>query len=199
MRHEDPPRPEPTAPGEVSSPASAAAPEVGPASAGRRRFLKAAALASTPVILTVASRPAWGYICAPSGVCSGNISDADPTVCLTGDGPNTWASRGVNSWPAPYNTNNIRFNDVFGAGPTQQLIQVLNGTGGGTYTDFERAAVAALLNAADGLMPYLANPVGCIIDIVHDVLANGTYEPGPGCTWDEAHALDYFEMTFATT
>jgi hypothetical protein len=172
-----------------------------PVSTGRRQFLKKAALASAPVILTVASRPAWGHVCAPSGMCSGNASDAtEGTDCMTGAGPNAWAATGVSNWPPPYNVNNIRFNDVFGAGPTQQLMQVLKGTGGGTYTPFHRAAVAALLNAANHTMDYLGpDPVAVVIGIVYDVLTTRFYVAAPGCSWDEFQTLDYFEMTFATT
>ena len=169
----------------------------------RRRFLQGA-LAAAPVLMTVASRPAWGNICAPSGMASGNASDpTDVSVCMTGNGPETWKTLGVNNWPAPYNTNNIRFDDVFGAGPTQQLIQVLNGTGGyatTSHTPFHRAAIAALLNAANGTMNYLGtNPVAVVINIVYNILDNGSYEPAPGSTWYEADALDYFNLTFATT
>jgi hypothetical protein len=168
----------------------------------RRRFLQGA-LAAAPVLMTVVSRPAWGNVCAPSGMASGNASDpTDVSVCMTGDGPETWASRDVTDWPAPYDGPNVRFNDVFGTGRTQKLSQVLDGTGAGSvpYTDFERAAVAALLNAADGLMPYLGpSPVAVVINIVYNILDNGSYEPAPGSTWDEPAALAYFELTFATT
>ena len=164
----------------------------------RRRFLQGA-LAAAPVLMTVVSRPVWGNVCAPSGMASGNASHpTDVSVCKTGNGPDTWLSGGVSSWPAPYNENNIRFNDVFGAGPTQQLIQVLNGTGGGTYTPFHKASIAALLNAADGLMGYLGpNPVDVVISIVYNVLKHGYYEPAPGSSWDETDALAYFNLTFA--
>jgi len=167
----------------------------------RRRFLQGA-LAAAPVLMTVVSRPVWGNVCAPSGMASGNASDpTDVSVCKTGNGPDTWLSGGVSSWPAPYSQNNIRFNDVFGTGPTQQLIQVLAGNGGCTSTTcrpFHRAAVAALLNAAKGTMNYLGqDPVAVVISIVYDVLANGSYMAAPGASWDETQTLEYFMMTFS--
>jgi len=167
-----------------------------PASTGRRQFLKRAALASAPVILTVASRPAWGHVCAPSGMCSGNASDATAGTegeCITGNGPAEYDS-GAAAWPGSI-SDQLYFDDVFGAGPHSKFKQIIGQPQ--NFSDFQRAAVAALLNAASGLMPYLgADPVNTIIGMVYDVLTNGTYMAAPNCAWDEQQMLDYFILTF---
>jgi len=176
-----------------------------PNSTGRRQFLKKAALASAPVILTVASRPAWGHVCAPSGMCSGNASDATAGTeaeCVVGYGPNEYQS-GLATWPGSV-SETAYFNVVFGVDtmtglqPDAKLRKVIgNANQPVQYGPFERGAVAALLNAASGLMPYLGpDPVGTVICMVHDVLANGSYVAAPNCAWDQQQVLDYFLLTF---
>jgi hypothetical protein len=160
-----------------------------PESRGRRQFLKSAALASAPVILTVASRPAWGNICAPSGRCSGNASDSTPeSECyvLDGGGPAYWSNEFPN-WPYP----NDAFDATFGVGSNQKLKVRLSGG-----TVFEQWAIAALLNAANGQMDYLGpDPVAVIKSIVNEVLVTGTYEAAAGCIWMPADVVDYFMFT----
>jgi len=169
-----------------------------PESTGRRRFLKRAALASAPVILTVASRPAWGHPCAPSGMCSGNASYANPnpeTECIVGYGPAEYDS-GTAPWPSGI-SDQAYFDDVFGVGQHKKLKNIIGQPQ--NFSEFERASVAALLNAAAGLMPYLGadlDAVATIICMVHDVVANGTFQAAPNCSWDTQQVLDYFILTF---
>jgi hypothetical protein len=49
-------------------------------------------LASTPLILTIASRPVWGINCTLSGQLSGNLSDQQNQQMCAGEGlsPNFW-------------------------------------------------------------------------------------------------------------
>ena len=168
-----------------------------PASSGRRQFLKKAALASAPVILTVASRPAWGHVCAPSGMCSGNASAAPNAAddCVVGYGPAEYDS-GAAPWPAGISAD-AYFDDVFGAGQHKKLKQIIGQPQ--NYSDFERGSVAALLNAASGLMPYLGSDldaVSTIIGMVYEVMTNGTYMAAANCAWDEGQVLDYFVLSF---
>jgi hypothetical protein len=169
-----------------------------PESQGRRQFLKSAALASAPVILTVTSRPAWGHPCAPSGMCSGNASYANPdpeTECIVGYGPNEYDS-GVAPWPSSVD-GNAYFDAVFGVGQHAKLKQIIGQPQ--NYSEFERSSVAALLNAASGLMPYLGSDldaVATIVCMVHDVVANGVFIAAPNCSWDMQQVLDYFVLTF---
>ncbi len=169
-----------------------------PASSGRRQFLKKAALASAPVILTVASRPAWGHVCAPSGMCSGNASDATAGTegeCVTGYGPAEYDS-GAAPWPATVSDQSY-FDEVFGVGAHAKFKQIIGQPQ--NFSDFERASVAALLNAASGYMPYLGGDMeamATIISMVHDVIADGSYMAAPNCSWDMQQVLDYFVLTF---
>lgn len=163
--------------------------EAHPASRGRRQFLKKAA-ATAPVILTLSSQPAWGNICAPSGRCSGNASDATPeSECyvINGGGPAYWQGVNQSQWPYP----NDSFSSTFGTGSNQKLKVRLD-----SGSEFERWAIAALLNAANGEMSYLGpDPVSVIKGIVNEVLVTGTYNAGPGCDWDAVDVVNYFKFT----
>ena len=77
--------------------------------AGRRRFLKGA-VAATPIILTVANRPAWGggrwgggNLCW-SGIQSGNLSQDNKDNCEFGLSPGYYKVNvtKVPGWPGPY-------------------------------------------------------------------------------------------------
>ncbi|MGD2064115.1 MAG: twin-arginine translocation signal domain-containing protein [Nitrospirota bacterium] len=199
MRDQDLPNREPTTPLESAQGEPAFAEDMDrPESRGRRQFLKRAAVAGAPVILTVASRPAWGHPCAPSGMCSGNASYANPnpeTECLVGYGPDEYDS-GLAPWPGSVPDGSY-FDEVFGVGPHSKFKQIIGQPQ--NYSEFERASVAALLNAASGLMPYLGSDleaVATIICMVHDVVANGSFVAAPNCSWDMQQVLDYFILTF---
>jgi hypothetical protein len=175
------------------------------ASESRRRFVKGS-LGVAPVLMTLTSRPAWGAVCAPSGLASGNASYPNPnpeTECATGFGPDAYNS-GTAPWPSGVD-DKAYFDQVFGVGPHSKLKQILGQPQ--NYSEFERASVAALLNAAAGLMPYLGTDleaVATIICMVNDVYSGGYYcaafcnGVGTGVEWTQQQVLDYFKLTFST-
>jgi len=182
-----------------------------PAGESRRRFVKGTLIAA-PVLMTVVSRPAWGNVCSPSGMVSGNISTpgGDQVDCATGLAPNDYVEYNSTEGEWQLNSNwpsldsNLSFNsiDVFQTGPAKKLKQVLqNAVSGTTLGDvvwessvFERAAVAALANAVSGRTDYLTPyTVRCM---VHDVLTGAGYVVSPGCIWYQADVLEYFMFTW---
>jgi hypothetical protein len=177
-----------------------------PRSTGRREFLKKATLASAPVILTVASRPAWGHPCAPSGMCSGNASvkDVENIDCSLGYGPDDY--EGSAPWPPDVDVNHATYASEFGLVvgaisevdgqpiPDKKLKNIIKSSQG---TEFQRAAVAALLNAYNGYMPYLSpDPVGFVKWLVRAAEEDGALSVGPSCCWGPQDVLDYCYLTF---
>lgn len=83
----------------------------GGARAGRRRFIKGAAGAA-PILMTVASRPAWGARnCTPSGQMSGNLSEQGEPCLAQGCSQGFWKNH-LYAWP-PSILPDDPFNDVF--------------------------------------------------------------------------------------
>lgn len=105
-----------------------------PASSGRkqesrRKFLKGAA-ATTPVLLTIASRPVWARNCTLSGQLSGNLSNQDDEPC-SGEGctPGYWHNRGssIGAWSKLF-PEDMPFVEAFqrDAFPGKTLYEVVN-------------------------------------------------------------------------
>jgi len=171
-----------------------------PESQDRRRFLRRAALTSAPVILTVASRPAWGtpHFCTPSGWCSGaSVTQEEWNQCAIG-GLDPDAYKDSSNWPVDVDLNKIYFGPgnqspfVFDVGPNDKLKQVIDNSSG-KYSEFQRAAVAAYLNNL--LDPMHEPTLSALQCIVRDILTDGTYST-IGCSWDVDHALAYLQTTF---
>lgn len=81
-----------------------------------RRRLTAAGLA-TPVLLSLANKPAWATssTCTISGKLSGNISPGAATsgchkTLPYGCKPGTWLGTNINSWPGGTTTKNSKYN-----------------------------------------------------------------------------------------
>ena len=151
----------------------------------RRRFIKGA-LAAAPVLMTVTSRPVWGNVCAPSGVASGNLSTPGGVTveCPQGLSPDYYAT-GSN---AP---NSVYFDDVFGVGPNDTLKQVVK-----HGDNFEKAAVAAYLNAEAGLTSsYLSDSPG-YRDGKRRLCYSGTTDAKAGSYWDKETVQWYFTETW---
>lgn len=70
-------------------------------SSARRRLIKGA-LAASPVLMSLTSRPVMANPCSLSGFQSGNLSRTTNSekVCATGKDPRYWATRAA--WPTPY-------------------------------------------------------------------------------------------------
>ncbi|MDZ7803446.1 hypothetical protein [Thiohalophilus sp.] len=140
--------------------------------AGRRRLIRGAA--ATPVIFTLASRPAWGGVCTISVMASDNLSHPGRTDDCRGCTPGYWKQH-PDMWPAPYEAgtcvdggNNkkgkgasgcqnygddgTKFKHVFGmahpAGHNKTMMQVMQLGGGEDPYQLGAHAVAAVLNAA---------------------------------------------------
>lgn len=166
----------------------------------RRRLLKGAA-AVTPVILTVASRPALGAICTPSGFISGNLSHTHEEDYCYGRSPGYWKNRN----PEP----ETRWTDVFcclwrdNAGITwdtnytfDQILKKLDGND--DHYEFAFHAVACYLNAKykpDGIYAMTEQNVQ---DLINDVLTTGYYHnPVTGTmVWDAQGVVDFIAQTF---
>ena len=171
----------------------------GPESRGRRKFLKTAALTGAPVILTVASRPAWGtpHFCTPSGWCSGaSVPDDRWAECAAGgDGPSYWS--GSDTWTlngVEYDLNKIYFGPghdphLFDEGPDVKIKNLW-----GRYTAFHEAAVAAYLNALRD--PRHQPTVSALQCIVRDILGTNATYITTGCSWNIDEATIYLQSTF---
>lgn len=139
----------------------------------RRRLLRGAA--ATPIIFTLASRPAWGGVCTISVMASDNLSHPGRTDECRGCTPGYWGQH-PDMWPPPYEPgtcteykeggigNNsasgcqayagdgTKFKDVFGmahpAGHNLTMMQVIHLASGEDPYQLGAHAVAAVLNAA---------------------------------------------------
>lgn len=136
----------------------------------RRRLLRGAA--ATPIIFTLASRPAWGGVCTISVMASDNLSHPGRTDDCNGCTPGYWKQH-PGMWPAPYEpgtceedkengmgasgcqdyaNDGTQFRHVFGlahpAGPNKTMMQVMQLDGNGDPYELGAHAVAAVLNAA---------------------------------------------------
>jgi len=80
---------------------------------------------------------------------------------------------------------------VFG---NHTMLQVLQQTaGGGSYATLGRYIVSALLNAASGRTPFLAEAT--IRRMWNDLLSLGYFEPTVGIQWDAAQIVTYLRST----
>ncbi len=146
--------------------------------AGRRRFLlRSALVGSSPILMSLASRPVLANQCTISGMISGNLSGPQVacrglTPGYWGQHPDTWGQCGYNpgtsvgGWTGKHSKQNqyqddgTKFHDP-GLGfsgnlyNTMTMMQVIQSTGG-NYSKFTGStdpyqlgahAVAALLNA----------------------------------------------------
>jgi len=74
------------------------------------------------------------------------------SACTEGLTPGYWKNH-PDAWVTYDPDSDTTFRDVFGVGPEETLMDVLN-TGGGKWDALNRHAVAALLNAADPDIDY---------------------------------------------
>lgn len=170
---------------------------------GRRRIAKAGLLA--PVIMTLASRQAWGQqgaLCW-SGAMSGNASGNDHYTCTSGGDPAYWSENDT-SWES-YSSETTPFHwDEVNGGifkGTQYLKDDLTSMSLGEVlaTDQTRIgphAVAALLNAAN-IDGYPLDQLQ-VVEIVDAILVYGSYTTVNGDLWDETKVIWYFEQTYQT-
>ena len=176
----------------------------------RRRF--AMALSGSGVILSLASKPVMGstYSCTASGNTSGNTSSHGTPVSCLACSPGYWKTS-PGTWPSPYypyslcncssgapvpvlGKNPSNFLTVFGAGPNQTMMWVLQNSPGSR----EFHATAALLNAAKAAamgMPSAYTVSEIISMYQHGALAStfsGTYEGSlHNCTLNNSNDNNY--------
>jgi hypothetical protein len=99
------------------------------ANESRRRLVKGA-LGSAPLIMTVASRPAWALNCTHSGQMSGNMSGIAQGDTCGGEGcpPDFWKTH-IEEWADGGFGPDASFNYCFGptfTGADPSLLQVIN-------------------------------------------------------------------------
>lgn len=168
----------------------------GTAQEKRRRLLRAG-LAAAPILMTVASRPAFGcHSTTPSAFGSINASRPDVLIPLSGRSPGYWKqSQHFNDWPSGYYPKTTTgcgghsatlFSACFpGSRGTnfsgKTLLDVLNMQGGGEIA-LARAMSAALLNAAahrtDAVLGVLQ-----VKNIWLEYVTRGFFEPTAGIKW----------------
>jgi len=187
-----------------------------PSKITRRRLLKGG-LATAPVLMTIANRPA--IAAGLPGACRtasafGSIN-ASPTgqadIICSGRTPGYWKqSQRFSQWSAPFYPTDVMpappghratkfhssttgFNgSIFG---TNTMLQVLD-TGGGGAVAVGRHITAALLNAQAGLTPVLS--VATVRTIWNAYITNGYYIPissSPGIKWYADDIVTYLKST----
>lgn len=184
--------------------------------ATRRRLLKGG-LAATPVLMTIAHRPAVagglpGVCKTPSAFGSINASrHGEQDVICSGRTPGYWKQeQWLDQWPAPYYPVDVlpippghkatRFHSastgfggsVFG---TKTLLEVLR-SGGGDTVAVGRHVAAALLNAAAGLTPVLSPAT--VSEIWNAYVSSGYYMPissTPNIKWYAEDIVTYLKST----
>ena len=172
-----------------------------PPSAERRRWLKAG-LSTTPVLMTVASRPVLAQTCVPPSayVSLGASAPGMYGECL-GFGPDTWT--GSSSWPAPY-TPDSRFNDYFepNLNGNPKFSDTLGYGNISNVTDtvhrVARYVTAALLNNASGKVPESVLKAMTIQHIWTEFARTGSFAPTAGASWSAAEIVDYLKSTMTS-
>ena len=162
-----------------------------PSAGGTRRRLLQGALSATPVLLTLASRPAYATCKQPSGFSvSGNLSRPADFSCngsTMGKKPSEWAT-GV-GWPSaptpPCNSGTTKVKDIFGGSDATLLQAKLIGG-----SEIEKYVIAAYLNSRTSRTPNNPTEVVKMWNGKH-----GAYSPVPGVTWSTAQLLAYLKHT----
>ena len=189
----------------------------------RRRLLRGG-LAAGPVIMTVMSRPVFGLptcnysqasgagsICTAPPVPGYSISywsrtTSWPTPYVCGSsgsgGYQSFAqvapsgqsgSSGVNQGTLYHSSTTGLTGNVFGS---HTMLQVLQGNaGGGAYKTLGRYVAAALLNAAAGRTPFLAQ--ASIQKMWNQDLTLGYFEVSPGVRWSTSQIVSYLQSTMS--
>lgn len=176
----------------------------------RRRFVKGGAVGA-PVILTLTSRPVFGFenaCVAPSRMISGNFSGFDgPTTC-GGDARSVWESRAnATSMPA---WAKRKFTDVFGTakpyGTTatgkkpEKLGHVLSDSikGNDQYAvpGFASFMIAAYLNAYYGKgSVQTVLKTSAVVDMWNAIVGKGEYCPQLNMCWNADGTIGYLKSS----
>lgn len=181
-------------------PSAANTPDVTPENpAPARRRLLQGALAATPVLLAVASKPVLaGQLCAPSGFASGNVSTSDQPTACNGWTPGYWKAKPGVQWPAPF-TPGQKFHSVFvGSYFGTKTLKDVVGIAGGGLNMLGRHCVAGILNASAAPLGYLLT-VEEIKKIWAQCIAtapNSVYVTGTGITMTLSDLDDFFTATY---
>lgn len=194
--------------------------EVGRLSPNRRRLLRRS-LGSVPILMTLATRPAFGAMqcVTPSGFVSMPTSQhGTPTYC-SGRTPGYWKqSQFFSSWLPPYYPTTVTgssghhatlFKDWFMVPPasppvgstwaTVTFLDVLRtesytaSSSGGPYYDIARYVVASLLNIAQGWVPVLTTSL--VRDMWTEYVTKGYFEPTAGVKWYHDDLSGYLQST----
>lgn len=183
------------------------APVEGVRSDERRRLLRGG-LAAGPVIMTIASRPVLGQtlncgsvtVQGSLGVGTSLNAGCANVAYNTGRSPRTWYS--ATTWPTPY--SNVTPKTVFiglatgltGTAPSPNtMYNVLKGNAS-PLADLTLAQdiVAALLNAAQGLTPFLTTAT--IQQMWNSYVSLGYYQVSPGIKWYPTQIKNYLQSTW---
>jgi hypothetical protein len=168
-------------------------------SADRRRWLKAW-LSTTPVLMTVASRPVLAQTCVPpSAYVSLGASAPGMSANCSGYGPETWLN-GTGVWPNTYEPNqpfkkyftndlagNPKLADVLGTSPIEDVLP--------EYHAVARYVTAALLNNASGKVPESVLRAMTIQHIWTEFATKGSFAPTSGASWSAAEIVEYLKST----
>ena len=182
-------------------------------SADRRRWLKAG-LSTTPVLMTVASRPVLAEIAckSPSNAVSSFASAPGMLVSCYGLEPDAWAESGntrarrgdtlarSSGWPGPYGPDSL-FNDYFvptlNGKPT--FLDVLGHRNIPHVTDdihmVARYVTTALLNHAAGKVPGTVLSETAIRTIWSEYARTGSFAPTRGVSWSATEIVEYLKST----
>lgn len=194
-----------------------------PVREGRRRLLRRG-LAAAPVLMTLASRPVFGWTTGggggnfqcftPSGFVSmpgsGHLT---PTYC-SGRTPGYWKTHCP--WPSPYVCGNCRgdsdpslFYKYFSTGSLTPpdgtdwkkvtFLAILSppyqNTNSGAPWDIARLCVATLLNIAQGIVPMSILTPTVVQEIWNSYITQGYFEPTAGVKWYHDQIVSYLQST----
>ena len=183
----------------------------------RRLFVKSSFVVSG-VMLTLASRPAfgWGGICqAPSGFVSGNVSSHGHQTTCIGCKPSYWCDH-PSEWPSDYQTGKCDSHKLGGSrnpdnwsGGTlfrkdfncsgqgriyydKTHMQVCVGVPGDSY-QLGSHIMAACLNAKKGYTPVLQEAQ--VKNMFNEWCLRGYFEPTAGVRWYAEDIVAYLQTT----
>jgi hypothetical protein len=179
-----------------------------PSSDERRRILRGS-LAAGPVLMTVFSRSVFGQSTCGSAQTYASLHPAAGTGATslhpdcssdpynTGKTASYWANHKT-SWPSPYSPTTLFESPTTGLQgstfSTHTMLDVIKGEpSGGLYEQLGKLVAAALMNAAQGLTPFLSQAT--VQKMWNDNLTLGYYQVSPGIQWHTSDIVTYLKNT----
>lgn len=172
-----------------------------PASAGRR-FLLRGGLGAAPVLMTLASEPVaatTSVVCKTASAFTSITTSGrtGTTIYCSGRSPESWASTLPSGSDWVTYKPSTKFLSVFASTIQISDANVMFGSVLTAGPELARHCIAAVLNAAAGLVPSSILSVATAKSIWVSIGGGGYYEPTAGVNWYAPDAIAWIKSTYS--